>query len=341
MGSLEAEVGAIFATVCGTAEYMTKEQLHFVALAAGLASDVHWETEYATLLQNQKVDASIGWTVVDFMKLIEQKWCGAGAKAVAQDVLVKCVLHFRTPPQTMEVLWQWRSQAHPAAAAAPQQPPQQPPAPQQDPQEPPAPQRPPTPPPGPPPPPQTAAPPPAQPPGPPPCPPPEPRPFLLLEPRQPLPLVELPPPQPLAVRRCAWHEPLGQYPAACREGYGNARHLSVHHDNYNEYKTLQRCIELNSHLENTLFLSDMRGYEFLAAKCLKHVRDGDLLIVACKTQANRFVQYQCKCCGDYVVAKHGKHASEEAVALARCRVLWFFQFSQEVSQRPQPGKPVL
>ena len=70
-------------------------------------------------------------------------------------------------------------------------------------------------------------------------------------------------------------------------------------------------------------------HSWAASKIERHVRDGDLTVVACKTQANRFVQYKCKWCGDYVVAKHSTWASSQEVALARCNVLWFFQYQNE------------
>ena len=120
-------------------------------------------------------------------------------------------------------------------------------------------------------------------------------------------------------------------------GFGNGRQLAVSHVSYNDYSDMVRCLQLNSHLESTLFCEDQRGWPLLSEKILRHVRDGDLSMVACMTRANRFVKCECNFCGDYVRAKHSKHERREQVAQARCSVLYFFQFSNEMD--PQPERP--
>ena len=94
-------------------------------------------------------------------------------------------------------------------------------------------------------------------------------------------------------------------------------------------------------MKSTLFFTDQRGFHFLAAKALERAQAGDLRIVACTTQANRFVQYACNCCGDYAAARHGKWETDDELARARRRVLRYFRFSEEVAQRPQPRNPVV
>ena len=286
---LEREACAIFSVVCGDAEYMTKEQVHFVALAAGMRHDVDWETEYAVLLAHHRVDAYMGWTVVDFKKLLEQKCQGDAGRAFAHRALVECVLNYRTPHHTITALRQVPSEAQrPAQRPAPPTP--------------------------------VVAP---TPPPPPPA----------------LPLVVQPRTQPVATQgRCSWHQPLGEFRG---NGFGNGRQLPVHHVDYNDYSDVGRLIQLNTHLEATLFFLDQRGWDFLQEKTLKHVVDGDLSVVACMTQAHRFVKYECRWCGDYVAAKHGKHEQSQTVAEGRCKVLWYFQFTNEMDQRRRLEKPTV
>ena len=339
---LEREACAIFATMCGDAQYMTKEQMRFVALAAGMDPTQDWETEYVN------VDANIGWTVVDFVKVIERQCQGAAASTCLQHALVECVLTFRTTRETKAACLasragavERRSRLGPAAPPpaeaqplAPPPPATAPPPAKAQPLALPAEAQPPAPPP------PATAPPPAKAQPPPPAAPPPPakaQPLAL----QPLPPVQLSPeprvPRPLAVGpraqplllanrgRCAWHQPLGEYCGL--EGFGNARDLPVHHVDWNDYSNVGRCIQMNDHFGSTLFYGD---------EVMKLVREGALSIVACRTKAHRFVKYECKACGDYVRAKHGPHEKREAIAEDRCKVLWYFQFENEMD--PQPAK---
>ena len=146
---------------------------------------------------------------------------------------------------------------------------------------------------------------------------------------------QAPPAQSLA-SRCAWHQPLDQPYSA---GLGNIRYIGVEPDrSYNDYT--DRCEQLHTHLESTLFFQDQRGLTYLRTKAAEKVTAGQLRIVACTTKANRFVMYECKGCGDYVVARHGHHATD-SLPLERCRLLWWFKYCREVDPQASPPKPVV
>ena len=316
------EACAIFATVCGDAEYMTKEQVHFVALAAGMPAHTDWEREYATLLDRHHVDAR-GWTVVKFAELIEEKWDQVDpdvGRAWARRALVDCVLQYRTPQRLIYAVQQAQApqrlihavQQAPAQAVRLEEQAQQA---QQAQQALPGPQE------------VAPLPPvvvqPAPPPGPPP---------------PALPPVARPRAQPPAGHSCGWHRSLAECEGVPGlTGFGDGSQLPVSHVEYNEYSDVTRLLALNTHLENTLFFEDQRGWQDISGQILRCARHGYLSVVACRTQAHRFVKYECTRCNAYVRALHSTWESPEDVARARRSVLYFFKFSNETD--PQPGRP--
>ena len=324
LARFKREAIAIFATVCGDAEYMTKEQVHVVALAAGMPADTDWETEYATMLASHHVDATRGWTVVKFAELLEEKWgqfhTDVG-RAWAQRALLDCVLRFRTPDRLIYAVQQALAPQRlihavhqaPAQAVRLEEQAQQA---QQAQQALPGP--------------QDVAPlplvvvQPAPPPGPPP---------------PALPPVARPRAQPPAQHSCGWHRSLAECEGVRGlTGFGDGRQLPVSPVAYNEYSNnVTRLLALNTHLENTLFFEDQRGWQVISEQILRCARDGDLSVVACRTQANRFVKYECTRCSAYVRALHSTWELPEDVARARRSVLYFFKFSNETD--PQPGRP--